>query len=230
MSFSKNKDYNNTFTPQTNEFMKNVFTCVFIFLFFLQRHSFAQYPQMKPFKNNPALSAEDGSFKDSISNYLLYKMQEPVLSNYYLNKEVYRFTLEPSLMCALFVIRLEKWGDSISITTKEASFEPEDVMTYASHPTVRPYSNFEITTNTTNSVSLNNYHVLKTLADTLFAHPLTQDRIGNDGADWILEISTKDGYYHQKKWTPQKGDALRNIGELMIDLSSLKHKKWIKKL
>jgi len=195
--------------------MKKLLTLLFIFAFLVQGHSFAQYPQNISFKNDPRLSDSNGILKDPADNYFLYELQEPTIANYYLNKEVYRFALKADLINAYYVVKLEKKGDSISITTKELCGKQYEYI---------------LLTNSSKSVDKHDYNTFLQLVDTLFAHPMAEDRLGCDGSDWTFEMSTEKGYFYEKKWSPRKGDQIKAIGDLMIDLSEFKHKRSLKKL
>jgi hypothetical protein len=203
--------------------MKSALSVLLTLVFLLSVRCFAQYPQWAAFKNDSELSGPDGFFKDSAVNPFLYKMREPVLSNYYLSKDIYRFTLSPSLLSAAMIIKIERTGNNISIETKEAQITetPRDSQVYEI---------YAFTINKTKPLDSNRYNALLRLVDTLFTHRLSAYRPGNDGSDWIFEMSTKDGYFYERKWSPIKGDPMKSIGTLMIDLSDLKHKKFAKKL
>jgi hypothetical protein len=197
--------------------------------FFLSFSCYGQYPRLVPFKNDPEISDARGVYADSVSQRFLYKFQEPLLSNYYLGKEVYRFILEPSLLNTTFLIKIEKTDKGASITTKELvnNHEPSDILD--TRDGSGSYFLYTLDLNEQASLAPFDYSAFKALIDTFFAHPVSPDRMGNDGANWTLEVSTSSGYYKVRKWHPDKNDPLRKIGELMIDLSKLQRKKWVKK-
>ena len=211
--------------------MKNKFACTLIAAyFFLSFSCYGQLPRLMPFRNDPEISDARGMFTDSASHRLLYKLQEPLLSNSYVGKEVYRFILEPSLLNTTFLIKIEKTEKGAFITTKELvnHGEPSDV--FDTSTGYGSYFLYTLDLNEQASLAPGDYSNFKALVDTFFAHPVSPDKMGNDGADWTLEVSTSGGYYKVRKWHPDKNDPLRKIGEQMIDLSRLQRKRWIKKI
>ena len=223
--------------------MKRTSVYLLIFFFSLPKFCLAQYPNIIPFKNNPEISDSNGFFKDSLYDYFLYKMQEPVLSNYYLNKEVYRFTSKPGMVAELVVVTIEKSGDSISITTKEFRIVPKwkDLgiikwftkghMIYSQNP----YDPFTLTINKKEILDKPDYKAFLQLMDTLlndtlFTNPPPKNIRCLDCPEWIFEMSTNNGYFCQKKWSPWKGDPMREIGDFMKDLSALPHRRFFRRL
>lgn len=60
---------------------------------------------------------EDVFFYKKLWSFSLYKINEPILCNYYLNKEVYRLIID-RLFSRTFIIRIEKNKDTIFMVTK----------------------------------------------------------------------------------------------------------------
>ncbi len=168
------------------------------------------------------------TFKESWYSYELYKMNEPVLYNYFLGKETYRFTWLRSFDLSV-VIKLEKIGDEIFITTKEFNKMIElpfyKELDSQGHEIVRNF-NVEFAQNNTvrkKNIAYNKLiHILKQKNFYNNPHlPYRPCSIGTDGSEWIFEAHTKDGYYFMNRWTPSEGSDLRAVGEYLISLSSL---------
>jgi len=212
--------------------MKNTSRFIICFFTFLLSTLYcrAQYAQLIPFKNDTQLSDSRGMFTDSASHGFLYKMQEPLLSNYYLGKEIYRFTLAHTLLNTSFLIKIEKTGKGTFVTTKELVNHGKPSGVFDTATGSGNYSSYTLDLNEQAALDPVDYAALRALVDTFFAHPVSPDRMCIDGSEWTLEVSSATGYYIVKKWSPAKGDPLRKIGELMIDLSKLRHKRWVKKL
>jgi hypothetical protein len=51
-----------------------------------------------------------------------------------------------------------------------------------------------------------------------YSLPTTEDRLGFDGSEWILEQSGKEGYHLVVRWTPNTGEA-HKIGSFFLTLS-----------
>lgn len=82
-----------------------------------------------PFENDNTISLLDGStndslisyipkFGDSINSYMYYVLKEPILYNYFLNKNIYRLTINRSFDEPI-VIRVENDGKKIKIVSKK---------------------------------------------------------------------------------------------------------------
>jgi hypothetical protein len=84
-----------------------------------------------PYENNKSISSLDGypfdsmrtyipMHGDSIGSYMYYIMKEPILYNYYLNKDIYRVRIIRSFAEPI-VIRIENDGEETKIITKKLS-------------------------------------------------------------------------------------------------------------
>lgn len=204
--------------------------CSVLFALTLQQGTgFAQPSKRIPFKNDPQISSPDGKVTDSVGNTFLYKLQEPLLSNYYTGRDVYRLTIQPSLLLSSMLISIEKAGDSIWVTTKEIqeTADPDERrQTYYQSP----YQTYALTQNNKKPLGKEQFETLVRLIDTLMRHPEGSRHPGNDGTDWIIEISTASGYYRELRWSPSKGDPLKNVADMMVDVSDLHHKKFVRKM
>lgn len=73
------------------------------------------------------------------------------------------------------------------------------------------------------------YQKLISLIDTsrIYTYPY-ENRLcilGDDGAQWIFELHTKEGYHIIDRWSPKIEDNLREIGEFLIRKSDFKKEK-----
>ena len=166
-------------------------------------------------------------------SYYLYRLQEPVLSNYPLGKEIYRLTWLRSFHPPV-VIRMEKEGNRVRLTTKILSRTPElPGHRYADRDGSIHLTDTSIDIpfrrNTTKKIPkavYDEYMRLLREQRALFISPLGfRDSLGSDGSEWILETHRPDGYYFIVRWSPEQTDPVRALGEYLIDLSDAKKEK-----
>lgn len=158
----------------------------------------------------------------------LLKMDEPVLFNYPLNKEVYRFTWLRSFHRPV-VIKIERENDNFYVTTKMLERDVEDPYYMVhDHKTelITPDNNIPFEVNRRVNLPQGDYVQLMSLVNSMDLYnmpyaPYTPCSIGNDGAEWIFEVQNKNGYYCVHRWSPRKNTSLRLLGELMIRLGNL---------
>lgn len=177
----------------------------------------------------------------------LYSAKEPILYNYYLGHDIYRFLWLRSFHRPV-VFSLHKDGDKVWLTTKELDRQPNFMeITYVKFtpPIILP--NGEIDTTESNrtdelpvdSVSkpdrkailiLNETKQLseaewkefeKMIADCSFwtSEPC-DERFGIDGSRWIIEGHLKSKYWFVNRWSPK--DNFRKAGEYLISKSGPK--------
>lgn len=170
------------------------------------------------------------TFKLNWFSHYLYKLHEPVLSNYPLGKEIYRLTWLRSFHPPV-VVRMEKEGNRIRLTTKILSRIPElpghrytdqdGTIRVADTAAFIPFRR-----NTTRNLRKTVYdEYMRLLAEqrALFISPLGfQDALVGDGSEWILETHNSDGYYFIVRWSPKQKEALRTLGDYLLDLSDAK--------
>jgi hypothetical protein len=173
------------------------------------------------------------TFKLNWFSYYLNRLQEPVLYNYPLRKEVYRLTWLRSFHPPV-VVRLEKEGAKIRIITKVLSRIPElpgyrysDAQGNVRLSDTSSAVPFKI--NTAKNVSKQVYQEfirLLTQERVLSLSPLGfRDRIGTDGSNWILETHRPEGYFFITRWTPEPTEALRVVGDYLLNLSDAKDER-----
>ncbi len=69
------------------------------------------------FSNNNTSKSNDKDFND-IDSYLLFKFNEPILSDHYLGKQIYRITANRSFHEPI-VIRIEKSSTNVTLRVKK---------------------------------------------------------------------------------------------------------------
>ena len=173
------------------------------------------------------------TFKLKWFSYYLYKLQEPVLSNYPLDKEVYRLTWLRSFHPPV-VVRMEKEGNRVRLITKILSQIPQlPGHRYADRDGTIHLTDTSIaipfrrnTTRTIPKAIYDEYMRLLTEQKALFISPLGfRDSLGSDGSEWILETHRPDGYYFIVRWSPKQREILRTLGDYLLDLSDAKKEK-----
>jgi hypothetical protein len=171
------------------------------------------------------------SFLLSWFSFDLYKMREPVLSNFFYGREIYRFTWLRSFDYPV-MIKIEKTSEGCTITTKELAEQP-----------LLPYeilapekfgekknSNISFIIDHSKRITDADFRSLTTLIDSVHLYALPSIvhhncHGGNDGAEWILEVQKADGYYCAYRWSPNKNTPFNDVGQLMIKLSGLRHER-----
>lgn len=177
---------------------------------------------------NAIIPAPEDTLRDQEHGNLLDKMHETPFFTDYSGSDAYRLIIESSFTGLTIVVRVEHRGDSITITSKELR---------AGHPpATKPATGsntdaaYTLTTDSRTLPAGENYRMLCLLADSVAAHPTQGSLTGLDGAGWTMEINSNHRYYKAKKWSPFAGDPFKEIADLMIDLSTLPHKRSLKKL
>ena len=158
----------------------------------------------------------------------LYAMKEPLLYNFYTNKEIYRLTWLRSFDRPV-TITIEKNTDGIYVTSKMLEHEA-DFSNYERGKEISRDKNILLVVNSRKAIAKTQYSRLISLIDsvhltTIPSRLYSPCNAGTDGSEWILEVHNKDGYYFINRWSPKKGTALRTIGELMIHLSEIQNEE-----
>jgi len=174
---------------------------------------------------------ESDTFSVSRFSKVLFNMNEPVLYNKYLNKEIYQLTLLRSFDSDI-VIRLEKSNDSIFFFEK-TYFQFESCITDSEK--VEDGVNIVYLHDVTDSVHVNKSSKLLSIElwdkfekivnennFQLMPTTVAMD-FGPDGKVWILEKHTKKGYYVVKRTSYGKGlKNLIKICDFLINNSRFK--------
>jgi hypothetical protein len=142
-----------------------------------------------------------------------HKFDEPILYNFYLDKEIIRFFWFRSFDRPV-MIKIEYDTLSVNLTSKILS-----KVNYEEIDDKRPFKK-----NITNQLDINEFLVLNTLiTDNKIKSEIPNESIsGADGSVWILEFHDKSGYYYINRYTPMKGDPIRLVCEYLIQLSEIK--------
>jgi hypothetical protein len=165
---------------------------------------------------------------------VLFKVREPVLTNNYLGKEIYRVTLLRSFDPDI-VVRIEKSNDGISLFEKtyfqyRRSVEDSVIQSKDSMPPVHCIHTVIDSTKITQSAK----KISK--KDWIRFEEMTRNKkfesmpttvkmdFGPDGDIWLLEKHSKQGYYLVKRSSYGKGvDSLKTICDSLIRMSDLKY-------
>jgi hypothetical protein len=155
-------------------------------------------------------------------SFSLHKFSEPVLSNYYLGHDLYRFLWLRSFHRPV-VITLNRNNDVVTLTTKEfdggAHYwelkrcmncdttnlkDPKLILNETKELTLTEWENFE------NLLTQCNFWEMK---------PFNKE-MGNDGAQWNIEAHLREKYWFVNRWSPRGKFA--DCGKYLIKLSGLK--------
>jgi hypothetical protein len=153
------------------------------------------------------------SFANKWYSKHLRAMNEPILYEGKLNKEVYRFTWLRTFDNPI-MIRIEKENESIylfyKMTNGAGGYEPGEVVV-----------------KNKKKLSLNDWDKFIHLVDSCnFWSTMPCEKLieGLDGSQWILEGATNDYYQVIDKWTPGEG-AYYDCCNFLIGLTDIKIKK-----
>lgn len=158
----------------------------------------------------------------------LYEFEEPILSNFYLEKEITRFTLLRSFDKPI-LIRAEKSSNNFKLIYKVLN-KRLDTDLYVSLLKSGKFPQTEkklgsIGICDTIKLSNSQYSKLDSLivsSKIKTEKPFLNYVTGEDGADWIIEIHTHTGYYYQVRWSPDQQKSIRKIAEYLKQLSGKK--------
>lgn len=172
----------------------------------------------------------------------LFPTKEPILFNYYLGHDIYRFTWLRSFDNPV-VLTINKKDDKVWLTVKKldrhpqfmptrviADFvppkfgEPYDTtkkMDLDKYPIEQPdrHANLEINeTKSLTATEWNEFENLLTKTNYWTMSP-TQESFGLDGAQWIIEAHFLNKYWLVDRWSPE--DNYKQVGLYLIKLSGL---------
>lgn len=154
----------------------------------------------------------------------LHFLKEPVLYNFYLNKDIYRFTWLRSFHPPI-VLRLEKSNNEVTLTEKKLiKFESIDTLGRNEFAMVLDSIHIEESKRKVDNHYWNDFESL--LKENNFQDmPTTVAwEFGTDGSEWILEKHSKEGYYVVNRWSPYEKQYanFRKICDYLIDHSKFK--------
>lgn len=176
----------------------------------------------------------------------LYSAQEPILFNYYLGHDIYRFSWLRAFHRPV-VFTLHKDGEKVWLTTKILDKQPNymEIKTIAFVPpkilpngeidttesmrydelafdsVIKPDRKANIVMNETKQLSEKEWKEFENLLnDYSFWHAKPYEKSsGLDGSRWTIEGHLKDNYWFVNRWSPR--DNFRKAGEYLIHKSGL---------
>lgn len=171
--------------------------------------------------------SEDFDWIRDWSSSYLYRAEEPILYNYYLGTDRFRFFWMRAFHEPV-IITLRTDGFKVLLETKILKTYPlhylHDREGVAQIDSIKKTNlKSDIVLNKTKKVSLDNWTNFVNLLDkhNFWEMVPVEREIGLDGSEWILEAHCKDRYWFVNRWAPSKYDAIRGLGECLIRLSGM---------
>jgi hypothetical protein len=177
---------------------------------------------------------------------VLYNFKEPILYNYFQNKEIIRLLWQRAFNGPV-MIKLVKDKGEVYITTKMFNRSPnipklKSIIYFYSPPLkkgqrhkkqkvikyegVPSLPELVMVINKTRKLSVTEWNtMLKKLDEIDYYHirPFNESGGGIDGSDWLLETHLSGGYYYVKRWAPH--DKFQKCCEYLIHLSDAKNER-----
>lgn len=176
------------------------------------------------------------SFLLKLCSYHLYKLQVPVLHNYYLGKSIYRLFTVPGLGGSTSIITLVADKNSFYVVTKELDHPIEDPFEIVHYidtngidsivpykPKPNPY-----TINDTEFISKYDFMQIDSLIrDSNFINSpfYYNDITSTDAYGVLFEIHNENGYYYSFRWDPRPNTPFRKVIDLFRSLSNIDKKE-----
>lgn len=160
---------------------------------------------------------------------LLFATQEPILTNYYLGKEIIRFTWVRTYDEKI-IIRIEKTANGIILYRKKLKHLNQDQFKTSDNSWSYPKrlyneSKFEYAKNDSRKIELKTWDDLtKRIKDNkLWQMGTYKFSTGVDGAMWLIEIHSKDGWYLAERHSPtiEQDKGFMDVGQLILKLAGL---------
>ena len=247
-----------------------------IFFALLLVSCFRTKPEKDNYPKNQAISDIQGMPKDSLTSYFpdsilldtviikigidsfmlnwfssaLYASKEPILYNYYLGQDIYRFLWLRSFHRPV-IISLHKDGDKVWLTIKELNKQPEFIDEYTpiqfEPPKFLPngepdtkqvrYKDVpkrkiikkadrkaDIILNQTTNLTVKEWVEFEALLNncSFWTSKPYIESMGLDGSEWMIEGHLKNKYWVVTRWSPK--DNFRKTGEYLIKKSGLNEK------
>ncbi len=151
----------------------------------------------------------------------LWTLKEPVLSNYYIGHDMYRFTRLPSLVNYNEAITIHRMGDSVWLHVAEViyAYEPPKGINkwFEKYPDKGSWGWKE----RTKKLSLVHWnYFMELLRDQAFWQMSTHgSAMGCDGEDWILEAHTKEKYHAVVRWGADEGTPFYRCADYLMRLA-----------
>lgn len=185
-------------------------------------------------------------FKLNWYSSALFSAEEPILFNYYLGHDIYRFLWLRSFHKPM-VFSLHKDGNKVWLSTKQLNKQPQFIdITWSKF--VEPFmtADGEIDTanldekyhnrvdsvikadrkaniilNQTKQLSNEEWAEFESLlnASSFWTSNPLETSFGLDGSEWIIEAHLKEKYWFVSRWSPKVG--IRNAGAYLIEKSGV---------
>ncbi len=194
------------------------------------------------------IKTEIDTFKLNWYSSALYSAKEPILYNYYLGHDIYRFLWLRSFHRPV-VFTFNRNGNKVWLTTKELNKQPNFIDEYTPIEFVAPrfFPNGEPDTtqvrykkeperkivkkadrkadiiyNQTINLTEKEWSEFKILlnACSFWTSKPYIETMGLDGSEWTIEGHLKDKYWVVNRWSPH--DNFRKVGEYLIKKSEFK--------
>jgi hypothetical protein len=216
----------------------NIKALLFYTIIFIALSCNKQFDEQKNYPQDTTVSNPQGVPKDSMTFYfpsiiktdsqfvkndikypkwrstLLYHFKEPILFNYFLGHEVYRFLWLRSFNTPM-VFSLNKEGNNVWLIVKKLDVNYHDLIT-------KPMGQAKII-NIRKNLSIEQWNKFEQLlkdCNYWAMPPLIKNDMGVDGSSWYIEANLPGKYWFVDRWTPQ--DNFKKCGEYLIQLSGLK--------
>lgn len=193
-------------------------------------------------QDNDLVKIDIDIFKQNWYSSALYSAKEPILYNFYLGHDIYRFLWLRSFHRPV-VISIHKHKDKVWLILKELNKQPEFLDEYTSVKFVAPDNDTTLVENTKDQkfeivkkadrkahIILNRTVKLTENEWTEFEMLLSKcsfwdsrptiEIYGLDGSEWIIEAHLKNNYGVMNRWSPD--DNFRKVGEYLIIKSGFK--------
>lgn len=162
----------------------------------------------------------------------LHKLEEPILYNHYLDKEIFRFIWMRSFRPSI-IIRMEKEDDSLKIIQKlyHEFYNPIEII-----DPIKKSRKWDVVLDSVwnkkiiKKHSLNIWNELESKLikyNYLHMSSIVPWMDCTDGAEWFLEGHLADGYYLVNRWCPgeHQYQEFRKLCDFILDQSEFKHEK-----
>ncbi|MBL0745894.1 hypothetical protein [Chryseolinea lacunae] len=173
----------------------------------------------------------------------LFPSMEPVLFNYYLGRDIYRLSWLRSFHEPVF-LTLYKNGGKVWMTVKQLDRQPDFMPTRIipqfalpkvgepydttrkieelnSYPIQPPDRHANLKVNQTKVLSMSEWNEFESRLRRAgyWTMAPTQDVLGLDGSEWIIEAHFRNKYHVVDRWSPE--DRYKEAGVYLIKLSGL---------
>ncbi|HEY9364306.1 MAG TPA: hypothetical protein VIQ00_13655 [Chitinophagaceae bacterium] len=205
------------------------------------KDSLAYYYPTEIKTNRQVVKTNLDDFMENWFSSTLFCAQSPILFNYYLGHDIYRFLWLRSFDVPV-IFTLNKSGDKVWLTTKKLNKQPEFLdVTYKIGKFKKPKKGkikfrkpikvvdslvkadrkAEIIFTQTKQLSINEWNEFELLLKncSFWDRLPFVDSSGLDGSEWTIEAHFKNKYWFVNRWSPD--DNFRIAGEYLITKSGI---------